>query len=121
VSAPLGLAAALACAVGVAHSVLGERYILLRLLRRSDLPRLFGGEWFTRRTLRLAWHLTSIAWWGFGAQLLLAAAGAGTAAMLHALAGTFLASALLTLGLTRGRHLAWVVFLAIALLAWLAA
>lgn len=36
----LYLAAGLVVALGAAHSVLGERYILTRLFRRSDLPRL---------------------------------------------------------------------------------
>ena len=31
-----GLAATLCAIVGLAHSVLGERYILMRLFRRSD-------------------------------------------------------------------------------------
>jgi len=36
--------------VGVAHSVLGERYILIRLFKREGLPKLFGGTEFTTRT-----------------------------------------------------------------------
>ena len=63
-SPPLLAAAVLAGLTGVAHSYLGERYILIRLFRRQDLPHLFGSDVFTRRTLRVAWHLTSIAWWG---------------------------------------------------------
>lgn len=56
--------------IGVVHSYLGERYILIRLFRRDNLPKLFGSDWFTKRTLRFAWHLTTIAWWGYGAMLL---------------------------------------------------
>lgn len=62
--------AALALGVGAAHSYLGERYILIRLFRRPDLPHLFGSDLFTRRTLRFAWHLTTLAWWGFAVQAL---------------------------------------------------
>jgi hypothetical protein len=51
----LYVAAALMVGVGIAHSVLGERYILMRLFRRGELPRLFGGTEFTARTLRFAW------------------------------------------------------------------
>jgi hypothetical protein len=51
----------LALAVGLVHSVLGEHYILVRLLRRTDLPALFCGTEFTIRTLRFAWNLTTIA------------------------------------------------------------
>lgn len=119
----LQLAAAALCAgVALAHSWLGERYVLIRLLRRADLPHLFGSDLFTRRTLRFAWHLTSLAWLGFGALLVVAARGAepdGTDG-LRVIAATFAASALVTLVASRGRHLAWVVFAAIAALAWLA-
>ena len=57
----LQFAALLGFLLGVAHSVLGERYILTRLFRRENLPTLFGGTEFTTRTLRFAWHLTTIA------------------------------------------------------------
>ena len=63
-STPYIVAAILCFGVGLAHSVLGEKYILIRLFRRPDLPKLFGGTEFTVRTLRFAWHLTTIAWWG---------------------------------------------------------
>jgi hypothetical protein len=62
------VATVLCFSVGLAHSVLGERYILVRLFRRPDLPKLFGGTEFTIRTLRFAWHLTTIAWWGAAAM-----------------------------------------------------
>ena len=122
-SALLTAAAALCAAVALTHSYLGERYVLIRLFRRTDLPHLFGSDLFTRRTLRFAWHLTSVAWLGFGALLLAAARGeAGTGpAGLRLVAGTFAASALVTLAGSRGRHLAWLVFAAIAVLAWLGA
>ena len=63
------VAALLAASLGVAHSYLGERYILIRLLRRDNLPTLFGGVEFTKRTLRFAWHLTSVAWIGLAGLL----------------------------------------------------
>ncbi|MDC7807411.1 hypothetical protein PQS31_11325 [Luteimonas sp BLCC-B24] len=56
----LYLAAFLAATLGVAHSILGERYILVRLFRRNNLPKLFGGTEFTTRTLRFAWHITPL-------------------------------------------------------------
>ena len=112
--------ATLAFGVGAAHSYLGERYILIRLFRRPDLPQLFGSDVFTRRTLRFTWHLTTLAWWGLGVLLLLLAQDASTAALGAAIAGTFAATALLTLLGSRGRHLAWPVFLGIAAAAWYA-
>lgn len=122
----LAAGALLAFGIGLAHSILGERYILVRLFRRRDLPKLFGADTFTRRTLRFAWHLTTLAWWGFAAQMALASGAlsaaepAGESPHLRAIAWTFFASAALGLTVTRGRHLAWPVFLAIAACAWLA-
>lgn len=105
------IAAFLAIAIGCAHSYLGERYILVRLFRRNDLPRLFGGSEFTIRTLRFAWHLTTIAWWGFGAILvLLARQSVSVRSLSSILAVTFLLTGAITLGVSRGRHLAWLVF-----------
>lgn len=111
----LSIAAFLAFAVGAAHSYLGERYILVRLLRRPDaLPRLRGGTEFTARTLRFAWHLTTLAWWGFAAILVLLAREAVSFRNVCAvLAATFLLSGAVTFLASRGRHLAWIVFLAI--------
>jgi hypothetical protein len=125
VSPLLAAGAVLAFGIGLAHSVLGERYVLIRLFRRRDLPKLFGADTFTRRTLRFAWHLTTLAWWGFAAQMTLASGvltevdPAGEP-LLQVIAWTFLASALLGLAVTRGRHLAWPALLAIAACAWLA-
>ena len=113
----LYIAAFLALAIGVAHSWLGERYILTRLFRRGNLPKLFGGEGFTRNTLRFAWHVTSIAWWGFAAILAVMAGGAPTLRVLGLIIGiTFLVHFAITLIASRGKHLAWPVFLAIGLL-----
>ena len=64
------MAAVLLIAIGFAHSYLGERYILIRLFRRDSLPKLFGGTEFTKNTLRFAWHLTSLAWFGFAVILI---------------------------------------------------
>ena len=113
----LYIAAFLAIAIGIAHSWLGERYLLTRLFRRGDLPKLFGGEDFTRNTLRFAWHVTSIAWWGFAAILVVMAGGAPAPQVLGLIIGvTFLVHFAITLVASRGKHLAWPVFLAIGLL-----
>ncbi len=114
----LAVAAALLIATAVAHSWLGERYIVRRLLRRPDLPELFGSDVFTRHTLRYAWHLTSVAWLGL-AVILVLLSGAVTGVrvgqgILLSVAGTSLASAGLALVLTRGRHLSWLAFVVIA-------
>jgi hypothetical protein len=110
-------AAALVFALGLAHSLLGERYILIRLFRRADLPQMFGSDVFTKRTLRFAWHLTTVVWWGI-AWLLWRMSGsaltvpevATTIVWVSALSG------LIALVASRGQHLSWLAFFAIALL-----
>ncbi len=115
----LYVAGLLAISLGVAHSVLGERYILVRLFRRDDLPHLFGGPQFTIRTLRFAWHLTTIAWFGFGALLLHAGHGdLAVTGMLKIVGITFIVSGFLPLLFTRGRHWAWLLMFAIGTLAF---
>lgn len=98
--------------LGLAHTWLGERYIVARLLRRDNLPKLFGADAFTKRTLRYAWHLTTLLAWTVGGLLLWAAtAPAETevrAPVLFVAAG-LAASAAWGLVATRGRHLSWIV------------
>jgi hypothetical protein len=118
---PVLLAAAgLASVLALAHSYLGERYILMRLFRRGGLPTLFGGTEFTGRTLRFAWHLTSIAWLSLAAILVKINSHVPSRAELGLLlAWTFGVSGVVAFVGSRGRHLSWVVFLAITTLAWL--
>ena len=115
-------AAVLVVGIGLAHSWLGERYILTRLFRRQNMPHLFGSDDFTKRTLRFAWHITTVAWLGAAALLLVLASHQidSTARMFsRVIAATFLVSSIVTLAGSRGRHLSWVVFLLIAGLVWM--
>lgn len=117
----LATAAFLLVAVGAAHSYLGERYILIRLFRRPDLPHLFGSDDFTKRTLRFAWHVTTLACWGFAALLALAAGDRlDRTTMLRVVAATMAVTAAYILVASRARHLAWIVFGAVAALVWAA-
>jgi hypothetical protein len=103
---------------------LGERFILIPLLRQTGLPELFGDDTFTKSTLRFAWHLTTIAWWGLAALLILYATTSSPEladSTLRIIGLTFLASSGLALVGSRGRHLSWIVFLAIAVAAWIGA
>jgi hypothetical protein len=116
------LAATLAVTTGIAHSVLGERFILVRLFRRTDIPHLFGSREFTKHTLRFAWHLTTVAWWGLAAIIVLIAQDqASSSALLHVLSATFLVSTLVAAVGSRLRHLSWAVFATIAVLLFVAA
>ncbi len=110
-------------AVALAHSYLGERYILMRLFRDARLPRIGPDDVFTRRTMRFAWHLTSVAWLGF--VVLLAGPGLSfdsSGWVVGVTAAVFAVHALVVLVASRGHHLAWVVFTLVAgLLGWAAA
>jgi hypothetical protein len=113
------IVAALLCfGVGLVHSVLGERYILIRLFRGSRIPVLFGSDLFTRRTLRFAWHLTTIAWWGFGylLQSLSRESAEYPPTVLQVVGVVFFVSGAVALVASRGRHLSWMVFWTIAVL-----
>ena len=113
------VAAALAVVLAAAHSYLGERYILIRLFRRDDLPKLFGGDEFTKQTLRLAWHITTVLALGFAALLAVLASGGGSPHTVARIASAACAlSGVVALIGSKGRHLSWIVFFAIAALAW---
>ncbi|MEM1081459.1 MAG: hypothetical protein AAGH65_07740 [Pseudomonadota bacterium] len=42
---------------------------MMRLFRQDNLPKWLGSDAFTKNTLRLAWHDTTVAWFGFAALL----------------------------------------------------
>jgi hypothetical protein len=92
----LYVAAALIALLGLAHSILGERYILIRLFRR-DLPKLFGGTDFTRRTLRFAWHFTTVLAFGISALLVKIAVLASAQTLASVIGWTLLIAGLLPL------------------------
>ena len=101
----------LAIFIGLVHSYLGERYILTRLFKR-ELPKLLGSDWFTKRVLRFAWHLTTIAWFGFaGILFILASPGENIQKqILMVIAGVFLVSGLVSASFTKGKHISWIFF-----------
>jgi CDP-diglyceride synthetase len=115
------IGAILAVMIGAAHSYLGERYILVRLFRRSNLPELFGSDVFTKQTLRFAWHLTTIAWIGLASVIVIGVVVPSSeqlSAILKAISLTFFICAVVTLVASRGRHFSWIVFLSISILVW---
>ncbi len=116
-SASLLLAAVLAFGVGLAHTVLGERWLLGPLLAPGRRQGMLEKSAIARQTLRFAWHITTIAWWGPAAMLVWLSRQpldpTGRAFVLI-FAVMFVVTGLTTLVVSRGRHLAWPVFLAIA-------
>ena len=109
-----------AVVMGIVHSTLGERLVFPRLFASADLPRLRGSLEFTRSILRWAWHLLSLAWFGFA--YLLFAIGSGhtpdTVTLARIIAVVFGVSGLIAFVTTRGRHIAWPMFALVALASW---
>ena len=102
-------AAFLIFATGLAHSVLGERYILVRLFKGQDLPKLFGDTSFTVGTLRFVGHLTTVAWWGFAYMLVLAKQDQLSGhSGLQVVCAVAVISGFFPLFFTRGKHLSWI-------------
>lgn len=109
----LYMAAFFICVLALAHSFLGERFILIRLFRRDNLPVVFGSTAFTVGTVRFVWHLTSILGLGIAAMLILLADEAPAAHLAATIGWTMMLSGMLPLILTRGRHLSWIVLFAV--------
>ncbi len=104
-------AAVLLVLIGAMHSVLGEILFIRPLIAHESWPVFAEGRTFNERTLRFAWHLTTLAFWAFAALLALYDF---PSAIFDVVTGTMLAMAVLTYGVSRGTHFAWAVFLAIA-------
>jgi len=102
--------------IGVIHSYMGEKYLLIRLFRRDDLPKLLGSDWFTKRVLRFAWHLTTLAWWGFAAILYVLSTPSVNVQneILIIISVVFSLSGIFSLLFSRGQHLSWLFFFTIA-------
>jgi hypothetical protein len=110
--------------VGLLHSILGEKYVITPLQHRENLPRIFGSDLLTKRTLRFAWHLTTVAWFSLASFMLKLAFQKALSMQftVSVLFATFAVSFLISLTISRGRHFSWAIFLAISvslLLGWL--
>ncbi|HRD76977.1 MAG TPA: hypothetical protein PK264_13775 [Hyphomicrobiaceae bacterium] len=111
------LASALTIALGIAHSWIGEVRLIGPLLDAGTRSGILARSRFARQVLRFAWHITSLAWLGFAGMLIGFAIWPDADARRIALAvigATMLLSGLIVLVMSRGRHLAWPLFLAIA-------
>jgi hypothetical protein len=120
----LSVAGLLSVLIGIVHSVLGEKLILVPLFERGGVPKLLGSSDFARRTLRFAWHLTTVLLAGIGTVIIalsLAPLEPRTVWVLHVFAVTFGACSLISLFGARAKHFSWWVFLIIAVLLWIGA
>lgn len=118
------IAGLLSAIIGVAHSVLGEKLLLRPLFECGEVPKLLGSTLFAHRTLRFAWHLTTVLLVAIGTVVMGIAVSppdTGQVWILQSLAATFTVCSLLSLIGARGRHFSWWVFFIIAALLWLGA
>ena len=114
----LAIVALLSATLAVSHSWLGERLILQPILGVDDLPKLSGSRPGMQKIVRFAWHLTSLYFVMVGAILFYFSRATRDVTVIEIISVTNFISALITLLVSRGRHYAWVVFLAIGLLTW---
>lgn len=126
-NALLLVAAAILFFVAVMHSVLAEWSGDRRLVRRIVHSGLFDAgvaeDLLARQIVRLAWHLTSLAWCGMAAVLAYLSLVEQTRPVvvtIRILAVVFVLHAALSLGITRGRHSSWYLFLIVGTLSFLA-
>lgn len=120
------IAAATLFFIGTMHSVLAEWSGDRRLVRRIVQSTLFeadvADDLLARRIVRLAWHLTSLAWCSMAAVLAYLSLVEQTRPVIvtiRIVAVVFVFHAVLSLGLTRGRHPSWYLFLIVATLSFL--
>jgi hypothetical protein len=99
---------------GLIHSILGEKYLLIRLFKRDNLPHLYGSDAFTKGTLRFTWHITSFAWFGLAALLIFHHLGDFNQ-LLNVIAVVFLASSICSAFFTKGKHFSWLLFLLVSI------
>ena len=122
-NAYLASASLITVLTAVVHTVLGERLIIGPLQESTDLPAVRGSAGFTKRTLRFAWHVTSVLGIGIAGVLFYYASieelQPDQVAVLTIIAATLFVSFVVSLIGSRGRHPAWILFLAAAILTWL--
>lgn len=112
-----GTAAGLGFLLGLFHSIMGER-ALIQPLTKLDGFRIAGKDQeYTRLVIRAAWHLTTLLCWAISMVLLTAAFGIFSEQLTAIVfGGLFLICGLASLGLTKGRHPSWALFLIIGVI-----
>ena len=103
--------AGLGCLIAAAvHSTVGERVFVQPILDKMDWTG-FRSAVFAQRIVRLAWHVTSVAWLGFAVILLAPVLGAkGSTVAYWAAAAVFGMTFLATGYGTDWKHRGWPIF-----------
>lgn len=113
------LAALLAFTATVAHSWLGEKFVIGPLLASQPLPGVLKPA-INRRLVRAVWHLPSAIWAVIGLYVLWAAlAGAIAAETAIALGAVFAVSGIANLAAVRRLHFAWAVLFSTTAALWI--
>lgn len=111
--------------LALAHSILGE-WRLLRPMKNEVLPQikgipaLFNSADFSKNTIRFVWHVTSVFGLSLAAILFcfsnLDVLNATEVFIVKIISAAMILAGLITLILTKGAHLGWILFLAIGIL-----
>lgn len=117
----LFISACLIVIVAAIHSLLGEKLIIKPVLK-LELPHILGNDFLTKRTLRFAWHLMSVAAFGFAAILFFYSfrlINDQSVMTVIIISVVFVVSSLVSAIVAHGRHFSWWAFLLIGILTWL--
>jgi hypothetical protein len=117
------IASMLVVIVGIVHSVLGE-FLIFRHLRKNGIVPTLAAPPLRERHIRIlwaSWHIVTV--FGFGVALLWLSQSAQDGAfepfIKEVIIYSMLASSLLVLLATSGKHPGWIGLAAVALLTWL--
>ena len=119
---PVLVAAGTLFCIATMHTVLGEwkgRRLVRRIVESGFLDVRDPADVLSMRIIRLAWHLTSLAWAGIAVVLAYASFVAPTRlgfGVIGVLAIVFACHAVLSLVISRGRHPSWCLFGVVAAL-----
>ncbi len=111
--------------LALAHSALGEWKLLSQLKNDSlpsinGIPALFKSGGFSKNTIRFVWHITSVFGLSLAVILLhfssLNALGTTELFIVKIISASMLLAGLITLILTKGAHMGWILFFAIGIL-----
>ena len=121
----LFLSAILAIALGIIHSILGER-LIFKQLRNAQKSDRYPEKLAIRQLQALwsTWHLVTLFGWAVAGILICFASPISPTAQLDGarlmITVLFSVSTLVWIIGTRGKHPAWIIFLTLALLTYLA-
>jgi len=107
------------------HSLLGEwvgeRVLVSRIVKLTIFEQ-ENKDILSKRILRLAWHVPSVAWCGIATVLLYLASIEIDKSMViiaRIISITFFVSFVFSLIITRGKHSSWILFILISVLTWI--